>query len=306
MKTTLGVGIAVLSALAARGNDFYRATLDAMLDRLAASPEPKIKPGPMACCYKMAEPRPVECRHVCTKCGTVTRYVSTHLSNTLAFLRDGAVELKGRGLDIALDESALCRACSPGPKMPRTGRIVAATDEFAAGDAVNILHQQGTFAVVVPQKRGLWVAAKFVDREKSCVTADSVRVRMLPTTNGRIVARLNRGHKVEILPAEAGDPVDWVRLEHAAYGLEDRGVLVEMKNLKDLAYGDGDFALDTRIKDVAWVINGKRTLARRTDVELLKTFLSGKLILKEGRFDEKIPLKRRLARLRELLGEPKK
>lgn len=102
---------------------------------------------------------------------------------------------------------------------------------------MNILHQQGTFAVVVPQKRGLWVAAKFVDREKSCVTADSVRVRMLPTTNGRIVVRLSRGHKVEILPAEAGDPVDWVRLKHAAYGLEDRCVLVEMKNLKDLTGG---------------------------------------------------------------------
>ena len=207
MKTELGISVAVLSALAAQGKDFDRTELNAMLDRLAASPEPKIKPGPMACCYKVAEPTPVECRHVCKKCGTVTRYVSTHLSNTLAFLRDGTVELKGRGLDIALDESALCRACSPGPKMPRTGRIVAATDEFAAGDAVNILHQQGTFAVVVPQKRGLWVAAKFVDREKSCVTADSVRVRMLPTTNGRIVARLNRGHKVEILPAEAGTDV---------------------------------------------------------------------------------------------------
>ena len=306
MKTTLGVGISVLSALAAQGKDFDRTELNAMLDRLAASPEPKVKPGPMACCYKIAEPRPVECRHVCTKCGTVTRYVSTYLSSTLAFLRDGAVELKGRGLDIALDESALCRACSPGPKVPRTGRIVNATDEFAAGDAVNILRQQGIFAIVVSQKRGLWVAAKFVDREKSCVTADSVRVRMQPNTNGRIVAQLNRGHKIEILPAEAGDPVDWVRLKQAAYGVEDRGVLVELKNLTDLAYGDGDFAIDTRIKDVTWVINGKRTAARRSDVELLKAFLSGKLILKEGRFDEEVPLKRRLARLRELLGESKK
>ena len=37
MKTTLGVGISVLSALAAQGKDFDRAELNAMLDRLAAS-----------------------------------------------------------------------------------------------------------------------------------------------------------------------------------------------------------------------------------------------------------------------------
>ena len=44
MKTTLGVGISVLSALAAQGKDFDRTELNAMLDRLAASPEPKIEP----------------------------------------------------------------------------------------------------------------------------------------------------------------------------------------------------------------------------------------------------------------------
>ena len=43
MKTTLGVGISVLSALAAQGKDFDRAELNAMLDRLAASPEPRVK-----------------------------------------------------------------------------------------------------------------------------------------------------------------------------------------------------------------------------------------------------------------------
>ena len=41
MKTELGVSVAVLAALAAHGKDFDRATLNAMLDKLAASPEPK-------------------------------------------------------------------------------------------------------------------------------------------------------------------------------------------------------------------------------------------------------------------------
>jgi len=179
MKTELGVSVAVLAALAAHGKDFDRATLNAMLEKLAALPEPKIKNGPMAMCYKMALPVPVEVRHVCPKCETVTRFVSVCMKNDLAFLRDGAVALKGMGLDIALDESPLCRACTP------------------------------------------------------------------------------------------------------------------------------NFALEERFSKVSWVINGKRTPARKTDVELLKTFLSGGLVLTEAR-REKVPLKRRIDRLRELLGAPKK
>ena len=41
MKTELGISVSVLSALAAQGKDFDRSELNAMLDRLAASPEPK-------------------------------------------------------------------------------------------------------------------------------------------------------------------------------------------------------------------------------------------------------------------------
>ena len=69
MKTTLGVGISVLSALAAQGKDFDRTELNAMLDRLAASPEPKIEPDAGAMCYEMAEPRLESYEHQCRKCG---------------------------------------------------------------------------------------------------------------------------------------------------------------------------------------------------------------------------------------------
>jgi len=250
MKTELGVSVAVLATLAAHGKDLDRATLNAMLEKLAASPEPKIKNGPMAMCYKMALPVPVEVRHVCPKCETVTRFVSVCMKNDLAFLRDGAVALKGMGLDIALDESPLCRACTPGPKMPRAGRMSKATDSFAAGDEVIILRVEGGSAWVSPRKK-----------------------RLHP--------------------------------EHAPHGLEMRGLPVPLGELKDLTYGDGDFALEERFSKVSWVINGKRTPARKTDVELLKTFLAGKLVLKEGRCEE-VPLKRRIDRLRELLGVPKK
>ena len=306
MKTTLGVGISVLSALAAQGKDFDRTELNAMLDRLAASPEPKVKPGPMACCYKVAEPTPVECQHVCKKCGTVTRYVSADFQWTLAFLRDGAAALKGMGLDIAIDESALCRQCSPGPKMPRTARVVKASDAFAVGDEVDIRWCQEPYAAVVPRRKVLWMAARYVDREKSCVVADSVNVRLQPRMNGWQVDRFSRNQKVRILPSEKGDSKEWLRIDASDSWIWKRGVRVQLSDLDGFTYGEDDFAFDARIKGVAWVINGKRTAARRSDVELLKAFLSGKLILKEGRFDEEVPLKRRLDRLRELLGESRK
>lgn len=103
----------------------------------------------------------------------------------------------------------------------------------------------------------------------------------------------------------AASPEPWIRLKFAAYGVEDRGVLVQQEFLTDLSYGDGDFALEERFNKVSWVINGKRTPAQMSDVKLLKTFLSGGLVLTESR-DVKVPLKRRMDRLRELLGETKK
>ena len=40
----------MLSALAAEGKDFDRDELNAMLDKLAASPEPKVRRGASAMC----------------------------------------------------------------------------------------------------------------------------------------------------------------------------------------------------------------------------------------------------------------
>ena len=116
MKSTLGVGISVLSALAAQGKDFDRAELNAMLDRLAASPEPKIEPQAIAMCYKMAMPKPEDFEYVCPKCGTKTVYPQNRRARRrfLRTLRDGVAALKAKGLNIELDESCLCQTCGKG------------------------------------------------------------------------------------------------------------------------------------------------------------------------------------------------
>ena len=118
----MGIGIAALSALAAEGKDFSREELNAMLDKLAASPEPKIRRGPMAMCYEMAMPQPERFEYVCKKCGTHTVYPenTNQMANELARRRDEAASLRALGLDITLDESVLCQKCSVG-KEPGDG-----------------------------------------------------------------------------------------------------------------------------------------------------------------------------------------
>ena len=90
--TQIGIGIAALSALAVEGKDFNRAELNAMLDRLAASPEPKVRRGPQATCYKMAMPQPERFECVCKECGMYTIYPmnTRRMANTLARFRDDA------------------------------------------------------------------------------------------------------------------------------------------------------------------------------------------------------------------------
>ena len=60
-----------------------------------------------------------------------------------------------------------------------------------------------------------------------------------------------------------------------------------------------------RMESLAWVINGKRILADRSDVELLEKFMKGDVYLRDGSDGDSVSMKSQLPRLRELLGEPK-
>lgn len=304
MKTEVGIGVAVLAALAAQGKDFDRATLNAMLEKLAASPEPRIKNGPMAMCYRMAMPQPVEVRHVCPTCGAVTRFVSTFLTNDLAFLRDGAVALTGMGLDIALDETPLCRACTPGPKAPVAGRLKRDVSDWKAGEKVRILTiYRGRYCTITsPGRRVAWMEASEVTNGVVSVDWAYARARSRHENGPTPVVReLRRGNPVTVLSREPGDHADEIRVDASNWGRQLGGVAIE--DFEDLEYGDA--ALEDRLEKVTWVINGRHIPARKTDVELLKAFLTGKQVLKGSRGEE-VPLKRRIDRLRELLGEPAK
>ena len=207
MKTQMaqiGIGIAALAALAAEGKDFNRTELNAMLDKLAASPEPKVRRGPQATCYRMAMPQPERFEYVCKKCGMHTVYPmnTRRMANTLARFRDDAASLRALGLDIALDESVLCQKCNP------------FTQEC-------------------------WINAKYIS-ETGELLGDNVNIRSAPRSDSQVLRTISRyelsvrkwsnlksGHGVEYegarlkrLPARPGDPADWVRIDPIICGID--------------------------------------------------------------------------------------
>ena len=178
MKMKIGIGLAALSALAAKGKDFNREELNAMLDKLAASPEPKVRCGPQATCYKMAMPQPERFEYICKKCGMHTVYPENRnqMANTLARYRDEAAKLKALGLDISLDESVLCKKCNP-------------TQEVC------------------------WINAKYIS-ETGEVLGDNVNLRAEPKQKSKTLGSVSKySTSLKRLPAQPGDPAEWVRVE---------------------------------------------------------------------------------------------
>ena len=303
MKTQIGVGVAVLSALAAEGKDFDRAELNAMLDKLAASPEPKVRRGPAAMCYKVAMPRPAESAYKCPKCGAVTKYFNAHFNNTLAFYRDGSAELRGMGLDIALDESSLCHVCTPGKPKPVSGYRRTGAGK---GDKVRIIAgYSGGYSVRVIERENAigWMRTDSLSNDVVVVDY-AYPVWNIGPGPRPVIRTLRRGARVKLLPRTPEDPEDMVRIDASDDSL-GAWMFLRKEELTDIDYGDGSLASDDRIDNLHWIICGKRVKAQRSDVEILKTFLSGGLVYHFGR-DEEMPMQRQLPRLRELLGEPKK
>lgn len=323
MKMKLGVGIAALSALAAEGKDFNREELNAMLDKLAASPEPKVKRGPTAMCYVMALPERKAFDYSCRKCGMRTHYPENYegLESQLAFYRDSAVMLRGMGLDIKLDESALCRHCASLKDLgiPTAGVIVAEPRRtkdnewiyksfgLQVGDSVTVKEWGRRYCSVLPRDPEYWISEKFIDKDGH-VTGDEVNVRYLPLVKGRGAFFAKKGDVLTRLDARPGDPAGWVRVEAPLRILmgSPNAYSVELTMVGNRVYEEGEDAHLQRIESLAWVIDGKRTVVDRDDVELLKKFMKGEVYFRDGSDGVSVSMKSQLPRLRELLGELKK
>jgi hypothetical protein len=311
MKMKIGVGLAALSALAAEGKDFDRAELNAMLDKLAASPEPKSATLMMATCYVRAMPRPAGFEYVCKKCGNHTVYLENtrQMANVLARRRDEATSLRALGLDIALDETVLCQKCKSAEELglPTAGTIVKRPDKgseagrFAwhIGDKVRITEAYDSgWCRVLPASSNAWVSAGYIS-EKGNILGDGVRIRLGPSLDAMVLGSLYKLHSpLKRLPARPGDPADWVRVEWPPEG-HLWGYSVRSRFLGDLSYDEKDFVSPCRIDKLAWIINGKRVVVKDDDAKILKAFLTGEKTIKD-RFG-KTSLKSELRRLRKLL-----
>ncbi len=314
MKTQIGVGVAVLSALAAEGKDFDRDELNAMLDKLAASPEPKSATLMMATCYVRAMPRPAGFEYVCKKCGNHTVYLENtrQMANVLARRRDEAASLRAMGLDIALDESVLCQKCRSAKELglPTAGTIVgrpareADAKEFGwnVGDKVRIIEAcpSGWYRVL-PASSHAWVSARYISDDGK-ILGDSVNIRLGPSLDAMVLGSLYKLHPpLKRLPARPGDPADWVCVEWPPENDHYLGYSVKSRFIGDLSYDEKDFVAPCRIDRLAWIINGKRVVVNDDDAKILKAFLSGEKTVKDL-FGRNYSLKRELRRLRKLLG----
>ncbi len=111
MKKYFFITGGILAALASNAGDLSRADIDAKLKELADKPAPtKLAPG--ATCYEVAMP-PNRVEYVCPTCGTKTilKNDTGWLLPNLESYRKQTEELRKLGLDIKIDESALCSKC---------------------------------------------------------------------------------------------------------------------------------------------------------------------------------------------------
>ena len=310
----IGIGIAALSALAVEGKNFNRDELNAMLDRLAASPEPKSATLMMATCYVRAMPRPAGFEYVCKKCGNHTVYLENtkQMANVLARRRDEVASLRAMGLDIALDETVLCQKCKSAEELglPTAGTIVKRPDKgseaekFAwhIGDKVRITEAYDSgWCRVLPASSNAWVSAEYIS-EKGNILGDGVSILLAPRSDATVLGSLYRAHPpLKRLPARPGDPADWVRVEWPPENDHYLGYSVKSRFIGDLSYDEKDFVAPCRIDKLAWIINGKRVVVNDDDAKILKAFLTGEKTI-EDRFGRKTSLKGELRRLRKLLG----
>lgn len=285
---------AILAALASEGAQYDRATLNAMLDKVARDKPVKAISVPMATCYVMAPPSREYCRHVCPQCGACTYYACSEYLGRLEWFLASAKELRGLGLDITLDESAFCSSCAKEPKPATTDLPVQGTLK-KTGETVEIVGRSfdNGFLIKPADAGTAWVSAKYIDA-KGKILGCGVNVRVKPSTDAEILVALSSG-SVERLPARPGDDPAWVRVKNDWYTVT--------KFAADEITVTKTAPMVSEVPAAYWVINGKRTKAERNDCYILSAFLKKqKRIDDHARRGKSEPIQTALPRLRELLG----
>ncbi len=325
------------STLAAEGVLFDRAKLNAMLEDLASSPAPEIPTRPQAMCYAIALPPRSESsfEYVCKTCGTHTFYKRDwrNTEGLLAELREGAVSLRAMGLDISLDESALCCKCRSAKDLdiPSSCKVVKVKEPaplpwfkrllqsvlpssppqgFQVGDIVAIkdFGNNRRCFYVAPIHPAYWIKSKDIS-DNGKVTSFGAFLYCQPREDDIIHANVSVGMCLKILPAKPGDPKGWVQVERPSScsgsdDFADYSIGIDKEFLGDFSYDEPEPS-SSRLGMIDWVINGRRIEAKTRDIDIMQSFLKGDRLRCPPNSSSVYPLKEELLRLEELFGTSK-
>lgn len=327
-----------LDALTTQGSLFDRATLNAMLEKLAKAKPAMPRRVPMASCYSMEMESMIEefhpdhyAEYICPKCGTRTRYAVTSESfePQVSRLRHEAESLRELGLDIKFDESELCMACAT--VKPETVDAPVEGVIKKTGAKVEILYSNNLhggfsscYTILNPPLRvlchlsfgghetifpNLWVAAKDID-ENGNARHTQAKLFILPKKNTIINGVF--AHTVRRL-AELNDNPRWVRIANEWH--EDELIITKEISfirirIPEMFAKDEDVTVTkkepivSKMPPLCWIINGIRIEREEDDYKILTAFLTGKKYIEDIHEDVQRPTQIAILRLRKLLGLP--
>ena len=261
---------------------------------------------------KLAPQKLEDYTHVCQKCGKTTHYPTSEWEprSFIAEYRKGCATLRELGLDVALDESVLCRHCVSAEKLrlPRFATVKCRPEKtlWRKGDKVEVVRTKSQPCEcwlcyqweVVPRGNRYWVNGRYIDADGN-ILGDNVCIRLHPDLQDPASGHADRSMKMRILPKALGDPADWVPVEWH----DQMTDFCPSACFENVEYGEGeDASLERIFKHLAWTIKGKRHKANLFDVRLLLAYMRGQKEVQVGCLMS--PIEEYQSRIDELISAP--
>ena len=241
---------------------------------------------------KLAPQKLEDYTHVCQKCGKTTHYPTSEWEprSFIAEYRKGCATLRELGLDVALDESVLCRHCVSAEKLrlPRFATVRCRPEKtlWRKGDKVEVVRTKSQPCQcwlcyqweVVPFGNRYWVNGRYIDADGN-ILGENVCIRLHPDLQDPASGHADRSMKMRILPKALGDPADWVPVEW-----HDRMTdFCPSACFENVEYGEGeDASLERIFKHLEWTIKGKRRKANLFHLRLLLAYMRGQKEVQVG------------------------
>jgi len=236
--------------------------------------------------------------YICPACGERTRWAAPANLTPSAILQRmeaTAAQLRPQGLEVAVDPSPLCARCAG---LPCEASLPDEAVVNATGERVRVTgHYRDVYITGRLAEGKAWISRRYVDAS-GAVTARRVNVRSAPSLDGDVLDMVDKGFKVEPLPASPEDPPEWLPIRFGGELVRKfpHGLLTLVSRVAGIAPKAGEAPAP------AWIVQGVRTPYRPDDEALLLAFAKGARWVRLPIGMAEQPLKVHLPRLRTLLG----